>query len=138
MKVIRQDNYLSSDQEVKSPQHRFTGQVTVQRILGGESEARVRVSSVTFGPAARTFWHAHGGEQVLHVVEGNGWVQTWGEEAHSITVGDVVYFAPGEKHWHGATSGSSLTHIAITTAGEAGQLEIDWMEEVPEAQYPHT
>ncbi|MBS1253711.1 MAG: hypothetical protein MAG451_02764 [Anaerolineales bacterium] len=137
MRLIPKEEYLSADQRVKSAQHRFTGQVTVQRIIGGETDARVRASSVMFEPAARTYWHVHAGEQVLHVTDGRGWVQKWGEDAISIEPGDVVLFEPGEKHWHGAAEDESMTHIAITTAGERGELAIDWQEEVSELQYPH-
>jgi quercetin dioxygenase-like cupin family protein len=128
MELVRKPDYLSADREAKYPKHRFTGQVTVHRIVG--DHPRVRVSSVSFEAGARTFWHAHGGEQILYIVEGRGQVQRWGEPALDIGPGDVVHIGSGEKHWHGATSDTSLTHIAITMAGEAGRLEIDWMEEV--------
>lgn len=135
MQVISKDEYLVPERVVEGAGHRFTGEVTVQRILGGEADARVRVSSVTFEPAARTFWHAHAGEQILHVTEGHGWIQKWGEEPKRIVPGDVVLFESGEKHWHGATADSSMTHIAIATASETGELGIDWLEEVSAWQY---
>jgi len=128
MKLIRQDEYLCTSQEIKHAQHRFTGQVAVHRIVG--NHPRLRVSSVSFEASARTFWHAHGGEQILYVVEGRGRVQEWGEPALDIGPGDVVHIGAGEKHWHGATPDMSLTHIAITMADDASRLEIDWMEEV--------
>ncbi|MFQ5592754.1 MAG: cupin domain-containing protein [Anaerolineae bacterium] len=128
MELVRKPEYLSADRETIQAQHRFTGQVTVHRILG--DHPRVRVSSVSFQAGARTFWHAHGGEQILYVVEGRGRVQEWGEPALDIGPGDIVHIGPGEKHWHGATADVPLTHIAITMADHAGRLEIDWMEEV--------
>lgn len=138
MKVMTQSEYLSPAQAVTGVGHRFTGEVTVQRIIGDEASAQVRVSSVTFGPTARTYWHVHPGEQVLHVTEGRGWVQKWGEDPIPIEPGDVVLFESGEKHWHGAAEDQSMTHIAITTASAAGELAIDWQEEVSDSQYPHS
>jgi quercetin dioxygenase-like cupin family protein len=88
---------------------------------------------VTFEPGARTAWHTHPLGQTLIVTSGRGWVQTWGGPVEEVTPGDVVWFPPGEKHWHGATPTTAMTHIAIQE-GLDGKT-VDWLEQVSEAQY---
>ncbi len=93
----------------------------------------MRCVSVTFEPGARTAWHTHPLGQTLFVTSGSGLAQTWGEPVRAIKAGDTVWFPPGEKHWHGATATTGMTHIAIQEAldGKA----VDWMELVSEEQY---
>jgi quercetin dioxygenase-like cupin family protein len=93
----------------------------------------LRGASVTFEPGARTAWHSHPLGQTLIVTAGLGWVQSWGGPVEDIRSGDVVWFPPGEKHWHGATPTSGMTHIAIQEKLD-GKL-VDWLEQVSEAQY---
>jgi quercetin dioxygenase-like cupin family protein len=109
---------------------RFTGTAWVEALLKAQRPAGMRVYRVFFEPGARTHWHAHEGEQTLYVVEGRGRVGKSGERGREIVPGDIVYIAPGEKHWHGAGPGSALVHLAVTTGGETA-----WMEQVTEAEY---
>jgi quercetin dioxygenase-like cupin family protein len=111
----------------------FTGNVNLEPLIEAPDPARVRAASVTFEAGARTTWHTHPLGQTLIVVAGVGWAQTEGGPVEEIRPGDVVWFAPGEKHWHGASAGSAMTHIAIQEAlnGKA----VDWLEPVSDAQY---
>ena len=111
----------------------FTGRVRVDPLFEPPAPARARGASVTFEPGARTAWHAHPLGQTLIVTAGCGWVQLEGQEIQEIRPGDVVWIAPGERHWHGATTRNAMTHIAI-------QEHIDgksatWMEHVTEEHY---
>lgn len=94
----------------------FTGKVTLERVLQGTDPSAVSLSVVHFEDGARTNWHTHPGEQVLYILEGAGRVGTASEQ-HEVGPGDVVHAAPGERHWHGAMPGQSMTHISITTGG---------------------
>jgi quercetin dioxygenase-like cupin family protein len=111
----------------------FTGSVSIEPLVQAPAPATVRAASVTFEPGARTAWHTHPLGQTLIVTAGLGWAQREGGPIEEIRPGDVVWFAPGEKHWHGATPRSAMTHIAIQEAlnGEV----VTWMEQVSEAQY---
>nr|MDQ6864870.1 cupin domain-containing protein [Thermoproteota archaeon] len=93
----------------------------------------IRGASVTFEPGARTAWHTHPLGQTLIVTSGLGWVQRWGDRIEEIRLGDVVWFSPGEKHWHGATPTTAMTHIAIQEA--LNGKPVDWMEKVSDEQY---
>jgi len=117
----------------KGPENYFTGGVKLEPLIEAANPARVRAASVTFEPGARTAWHTHPLGQTLIVTEGLGWAQTEGGPVEEIKPGDVVWFAPGEKHWHGASAGSAMTHIAIQEAldGKA----VDWLEQVSDEQY---
>jgi quercetin dioxygenase-like cupin family protein len=117
----------------KGPAEYFTGAVRVDPLFEAPEPARVRGASVTFEPGARTAWHTHPLGQTLIVTSGSGRVQRWGGPVEEIHPGDVVWFAPGEKHWHGATATTGMTHIAIQEAlnGKA----VDWMEHVSDEQY---
>src|ERR1700761_7932249 len=97
----------------KGPADWFTGTVRVDPLLNPPEPARVSGALVTFEPGARTAWHTHPLGQTLIVVSGLGWAQKEGESREDIRPGDIVWFAPGEKHWHGATSTTAMTHIAI-------------------------
>src|SRR5215469_5939206 len=97
----------------KGPAEYFTGAVRVDPLFEAPGPARVRGALVTFEPGARTNWHTHPLGQTLIVTSGLGWVQRDGGRIEEIRPGDVVWFEPGEKHWHGATSNTGMSHIAI-------------------------
>ena len=111
----------------------FTGSVRIERLLQAAPPARVAAASVTFQPGARTAWHTHPLGQTLIVTYGRGWAQREGGPKEEIRPGDVVWFQPGEKHWHGATTDSAMTHLAVqeTLDGKA----VDWLEAVTDADY---
>jgi len=104
----------------------FTHKTTLNRLLPAQGEGGITLSLVTFEDGALTHWHAHPGEQILYILEGEGRVGNEREEMR-VSAGDVVYTAPGEKHWHGAASGDSMTHISITNVGSP-----TWFDEAPE------
>ena len=111
----------------------FTGTVRVDPLFDRSDPARVVGASVTFEPGARTAWHTHPLGQTLVVTAGCGWAQRWGGPREEIRPGDVILFAPGEKHWHGAIATTAMTHIAIQEKldGKA----VDWLEKVGDEQY---
>lgn len=109
---------------------RFTGMVWVETPFKAQQSRGMRAFLVFFEPGARTHWHAHEGEQTLYVVSGKGRVQKSGDPGMEIAPGDIVYIAPGEKHWHGAGPHSAMIHFAVTTGGDT-----QWMEEVTEVEY---
>ena len=111
----------------------FTGQVWIEELFAAPEPARSRCASVTFEPCARTAWHTHPLGQTLIVTSGLGWAQREGGPIEEIRPGDVVWFSPNEKHWHGAMPTSAMTHIAIQEALD--DKVVDWMEQVSEAQY---
>ena len=117
----------------KGPAEWFSGSVRVDPLFSPPEPARVAGALVTFEPGARTAWHTHPLGQTLVVVSGLGWAQKEGEAIAEIRPGDVVWFAPGEKHWHGASATVGMSHIAIQERldGKA----VDWMEHVNEEQY---
>ena len=117
----------------KGPQDYFTGTVRIDPLFSAPDPARVAGASVTFEPGARTAWHTHPLGQTLIVTSGCGWVQREGGPVEEIRPGDVVSFPAGEKHWHGATATTAMTHIAIQERlnGKA----VDWMEKVSDEQY---
>ena len=111
----------------------FTGAVRIERLFQAPAPARVAGASVTFEPGARTAWHTHPLGQTLIVTAGSGWAQCEGGPIEEIHPGDVVWFPPGEKHWHGATPATAMTHIAIQEALDG--KTVDWMEKVGDEQY---
>jgi quercetin dioxygenase-like cupin family protein len=117
----------------KGPVDYFTGTVRIDPLVQAPEPARVVAASVTFEPGARTAWHTHPLGQTLIVTAGCGLVQRWDGSIEQIRPGDVVWIPPGEKHWHGATATTAMTHIAIQeqTEGRAA----DWMEKVSDEQY---
>ncbi len=117
----------------KGPTEYFTGFVRVDPLFEAPDPARVAGATVTFEPGARTAWHTHPLGQTLIVTTGCGRVQRWGGSIEEIRPGDVVWFPPNEKHWHGATATTAMTHIAIQERlnGKA----VDWMEQVSDEQY---
>ena len=118
----------------KGPADYFTGTVRIDPLFEAPEPARVRGASVTFEPGARTAWHTHPLGQTLIVTAGAGLVQRWGGAVEEIRPGDVVWFAPDEKHWHGATPTTAMTHLAIQEALNGSP--VDWMEHVSDAEYP--
>ena len=111
----------------------FTGTVRIDPLFEAPEPARVRGANVAFEPGARTAWHTHPLGQTLIVTSGFGWAQRWGGPIEEIRSGDVVWFAPNEKHWHGATPTTAMTHIAIQEALN-GKV-VDWMEHVTDEIY---
>jgi len=117
----------------KGPSDWFTGTVRVDPLFGAPPPARVAGAHVTFEPGARTAWHTHPLGQTLIVTFGLGLVQREGGPIEEIRPGDVVWFPPGEKHWHGASPKTAMSHIAIQEALD-GKV-VDWMEHVTDSQY---
>ena len=115
------------------PADYFTGAVRIDPLFQAPEPARATGASVTFEPGARTAWHTHPLGQTLIVTSGVGRVQRWGGPVEEIRPGDVIWFPPGEKHWHGATPTTAMTHIAIQERLE-GKV-VDWMEHVSDEQY---
>lgn len=111
----------------------FTGTVRIDPLFQPKDPARAVGNSVTFEPGARTAWHTHPLGQTLIVTAGVGWAQRWGGPVELIRPGDVVWIPPGEKHWHGATRTTGVTHTAIQEALEGSHVA--WLEQVSEAQY---
>jgi quercetin dioxygenase-like cupin family protein len=122
-----------SQPSMKGPAEWFTGTVRIDPLFESVLPARANGGSVTFEPGARTAWHTHPLGQTLIVTAGVGRVQRWGGPVEEIRPGDVVWFPPGEKHWHGATSTTAMTHIAIHEKLD-GKV-VDWLEHVTAAQY---
>jgi len=118
---------------VKGPGDWFTGSVRIDPLFQANEQARAAGAAVTFEPGARTAWHTHPLGQTLIVTAGCGWVQREGAPVEEIRPGDVIWFAPGEKHWHGAAPATGMTHIAIQESLD-GKV-VDWMEKVTDAQY---
>jgi len=115
------------------PADYFTGTVRIDAPFQRPAPARVGGATVTFEPGARTAWHTHPLGQTLIVTAGVGRVQEWGRPVQEIRPGDIVWIAPGVKHWHGAKADVAMTHIAIAEAVDGSP--VTWMEQVSEAQY---
>jgi quercetin dioxygenase-like cupin family protein len=122
-----------SSQSAKGPADYFTGAVRIDAPFQTSAPARVSGATVTFEPGARTAWHTHPLGQTLLVTFGCGRVQRQGGPIEDIRAGDIVWFPPGEKHWHGASPTSAMSHIAIAESLD-GKV-VDWMEKVSDAQY---
>jgi quercetin dioxygenase-like cupin family protein len=116
----------------KGPAESFTGAVRVDPLFQAGEPARVSGGSVTFEPGARTAWHTHPLGQTLLITFGRGWVQREGGSIEEVRPGDVVWFPPGLKHWHGATPTTAMTHIAITESQNG--KNVDWLEKVSDEQ----
>lgn len=115
------------------PADYFTGRVLQDPVIETPAPARVRCGRVTFEPGARTAWHTHPLGQTIYVLSGVGRVQIVGGPVHEIRAGDVVYFAPNEKHWHGAAPDTSMCHVAMQE--ELDGKYVTWMEHVTDADY---
>ena len=122
-----------SQPSARGPADWFTGTVRLDSPFKGSGDARVGGATVTFEPGARTNWHTHPLGQTIIVTSGLGWAQRDGGPVEEIRPGDIVWFAPGEKHWHGATPSTAMTHIAIAEARD-GKV-VDWLEKVDDAQF---
>jgi quercetin dioxygenase-like cupin family protein len=122
-----------SQPSTTGPAEYFAGTVRIDAPFAGEEPSRIGGATVTFEPGARTAWHTHPLGQTLIVTAGRGWVQRDGGPIEEIRAGDVVWIAPGEKHWHGATATTAMTHIAI--AEKLNGSPVDWMEKVTNEQY---
>jgi quercetin dioxygenase-like cupin family protein len=122
-----------SQPSVKGPAEWFTGTVRIDPLFSAPAPARAGGACVTFEPGARTAWHTHPLGQTLIVTAGSGVVQREGGPIEEIRPGDIVWFAPGEKHWHGASPTTAMTHIAIQEALDGKAVE--WMDDVADAQY---
>lgn len=129
MKITR----AGAKPSAKGPADWFTGTVRVDPLFNPDAPERVQGSSVTFEPGARTAWHTHPLGQTLIVTAGVGRVQRSGGPVEEIRPGDVVWFEPDEKHWHGAAHGTAMTHIAVQEVKD-GKV-VDWMEQVTDEQY---
>jgi quercetin dioxygenase-like cupin family protein len=129
MEIVR----AGSKPSAKGPEAWFTGTVRIDPLFNSFDPARVQGASVTFEPGARTAWHTHPLGQTLVVTAGLGRVQRDGGPVEEIRPGDVVWFAPGEKHWHGASPTTAMTHIAIQEVKDS--KVVDWMEKVSDEQY---
>ena len=117
----------------RGPADWFTGTVRIDPLIQAPEPALIQGASVTFEPDARTNWHRHPLGQMLIVTAGRGRAQREGGPVEEILPGDVVWFAPGEKHWHGASPPAAMTHIAIQERKD-GQV-VEWMEPVTQEQY---
>ena len=124
---------IGSKASRKGPDEYFTGTVRIDALFEAPDPARAVGVSVTFESGARTAWHTHPLGQTLIVTAGCGLAQRWGGTIEEIRPGDVIWFPPGEKHWHGAKATTAMTHIAIQERlnGET----VDWMEKVSDEQY---
>lgn len=123
----------SSRTSSPGPVEWFTGTVRIDRLFQAADPARVAGASVTFEPGARTAWHSHPLGQTLIVTAGIGLAQRWGGPLEEIRPGDVIWFSPGEKHWHGAAPMTGMTHIAVQE--RLNGKTVDWMEHVSDEQY---
>ncbi len=122
-----------SQPSTKGPVEYFTGTVRIDPLFQVKDPARAAGNTVTFEPGARTAWHTHPLGQTLIVTAGLGRAQHLGGPIEEIRPGDVICFAPGEKHWHGATPTTAMTHIAIQE--QLDGKAVDWMEKVSDEQY---
>ncbi|HTB31445.1 MAG TPA: cupin domain-containing protein [Bacteroidia bacterium] len=129
MEIKRNGSQPSS----RGPAEYFTGYVRIDPLFSPPEPARVAMALVTFEPGARTAWHTHPFGQTLIIISGSGWVQREGEAKQEIHQGDVVYFLPHEKHWHGASTTNAMSHIAIQE--KLNGSPVDWMEQVTDEQY---
>ena len=111
----------------------FTGAVRVDPMFPATAPSRVSGGHVTFEPGARSAWHRHPVGQTLVITSGLGWVQQWGGPKQEVRAGDVVWFPPGIKHWHGASATTAMAHIAIQEAVDG--KNVDWLEQGSDEQY---
>ena len=122
-----------SQKSIKGPEENFTGNVRIDPLNSAPEPARVSCALVTFEPGARSAWHFHPLGQTLVVTQGCGWVQSEGQPKVEIRAGDVVSCPPNETHWHGATSTTAMSHIAIQEALDGKPVE--WLEKVTDDEY---
>ncbi len=127
---------IGSQPSAKGPEDWFTGAVRIDALFQPNESRRAAAASVTFEPGARTAWHTHPLGQTLIITSGSGWVQREGGAVEEVYPGDIVWFEANEKHWHGATSTTGMTHIA-TQENLNGKV-VEWMEKVSDEQYSST
>ena len=126
-------NRVGANASKPGPADWFTGAVRIDSPFGGEESSRINGSTVTFEPGARTAWHTHPLGQTILIQSGLGWVQRDGGPVEEVRPGDIVWFAAGERHWHGASPDVSMTHIAIQEALDGKAVQ--WLEKVSDEQY---
>jgi quercetin dioxygenase-like cupin family protein len=124
---------IGSQPSAKGPEDWFTGAVRIDPLFAANEARRGASATVTFEPGARTAWHTHPLGQTLIIQSGCGWVQKEGGLVEEVHPGDVVWFEPNEKHWHGATATNGMSHIAIQE--NLNGKVVDWMEKVTDEQY---
>ena len=124
---------VGSQASTAGPAEYFTGTVQIDPLFLAPDPARVTGAAVTFEPGARTAWHTHPLGQTLIVTAGCGRAQRMGGPIEEIRPGDIVWFSPGEKHWHGASPTTAMTHIAVQEKLDGKNVE--WMEKVSDEQY---
>jgi quercetin dioxygenase-like cupin family protein len=124
---------ISTQPSAKGPEDWFTGAVRIDYLFNANEWRRGAAASVTFEPGARTAWHTHPLGQTLIVTSGVGWVQREDKPIEEVHPGDIVWFEPNEKHWHGATATNGMTHVAIQE--NLNGKVVDWMEKVTDEQY---
>lgn len=129
MKIIRSGSLPS----VKGPEAWFSGTVRIDAPFQATEPAKVGGATVTFEPGARTAWHTHPLGQTLIVTQGRGWLQEEGQEAQALNQGDIAWIPPGNKHWHGASSATAMTHIAIAESENGSP--VTWLEKVTDEEY---
>ncbi len=130
MKITRAGSGASK----RGPADYFTGEVWIDELTAAPYASDVRVVMVTFAPGARTAWHTHPNGQLLRIASGTGRVQKAGEDIVEVHPGDVIWFDPGERHWHGAAPDRVMVHLAVQRADEAGKTAI-WLEKVSDSEY---
>jgi len=133
MKTNEQKTELVFPKGDKITNNYFTGTAWLQMLVPNDSTYQTQIGNVTFEPKARTNWHQHPGGQILLVTEGRGYYQEKGKPAQLLQKGDVVRIPPDTEHWHGATSDTGLTHIAISPNMDKGSVE--WLQPVTDEQY---
>jgi quercetin dioxygenase-like cupin family protein len=126
---------LPSTPSVKAPAQWFTGDVWFDTIARGEEPSHVRVTAVHFSPSARTAWHSHALGQTLFVTEGEGRIQSRGDDLHKIRAGDIIHTPPDEEHWHGAAADRFMSHLAMLESLPGGQDPTTWLEPFPDDAY---
>ena len=124
---------VGSKPSAKGPEDWFTGSVRIDTLFNPNDARRVASAMVTFEPGARTAWHTHPLGQTLIITAGIGWVQKENDKIEEVHPGDIVWFEPNEKHWHGATATNGMSHIAIQE-NLKGKV-VEWMEKVTDEQY---
>ncbi|TDN64140.1 (R)-mandelonitrile lyase [Scandinavium goeteborgense] len=129
MKIIRS----GSQPSVTGPEQWFTGKVRIDAPFQATDPAKVGGATVTFEPGARTAWHTHPLGQTLIVTQGRGWLQEEGQEAQALNQGDIAWIPPGAKHWHGASSETAMTHIAIAESENGSP--VTWLDKVTDEEY---
>ncbi len=129
MQIIK----IGSQPSGKGPEDWFTGMVRIDPLFQPNDARRAAAALVTFEPGARTAWHTHPLGQTLFITSGIGWVQQEGGNVEQVHPGDVIWFEPNEKHWHGATAANGMSHIAIQENLDGKVVE--WMEKVSDEQY---